>query len=303
MQEYFTFKNLKGEHIIGKMWLPQIPPVALLQITHGMTEHIGRYQEIAEYLARKGIIVAGFDLPGHGIRGNGSDCASFGTEGWRTTVSDMNLCFQYLQDRFPNIPHFMLGFSLGSFLLKEYMGYYGNNVAGVLFCGSGEQPSIILQILKKMVKGQIKKHGIDNATLFVDKLSFQSYNAKFQNTITDMDWLCSDENAMIAYNNDPLCKKHISSGLFYDLLNSMEKTGNDKWMKRWKGEYPILLLSGEQDPVGNFTKDVLKMQTRFPKERTSLVFCPESRHDIFHDKDKKFVYQTIETFVLENIRN
>ena len=94
---------------------------AVLQIAHGMTEHMGRYEAFAEYLVSQGIAVAGFDLRGHGKNSGDPDVASFGIGGWEASIEDMRLFFEWLEQRFSGVAHFMLGFSLGSFLLREYL--------------------------------------------------------------------------------------------------------------------------------------------------------------------------------------
>lgn len=92
----------------------------VVQTTHGMTEHIGRYEQLAEQLTANGIAVAGFDLRGHGRNPGDTHCASFGEGGWKLSLHDMHLFYLELESWFPAIPHFMLGFSLGSFLLRDY---------------------------------------------------------------------------------------------------------------------------------------------------------------------------------------
>ena len=113
--EAIRFIGTNGVMLPGVIWSPDGPPCMILQITHGMTEHIGRYAELAEEMAAYGIAVAGFDLRGHGLNGGDQVCASFGKNGWSYSLHDMHLFYLELESRFPDTPHFMLGFSLGSF--------------------------------------------------------------------------------------------------------------------------------------------------------------------------------------------
>ena len=125
--------------------MPDGDPKQLLQITHGMTEHMGRYEVFAEYLQPMGIAVAGFDLRGHGRNSGDPDVASFGEGGWAASIEDMQLFYEHLQRRFSGKPHFMLGFSLGSFLLREYLTKYPDEgaLSGAIIMGTGTQPETI----------------------------------------------------------------------------------------------------------------------------------------------------------------
>ena len=122
--EIFEFAGYNGTNLPAYLWLPNGEVKSILQITHGMTEHMGRYEKFAEYLLPLGIAVAGFDLRGHGKNPGDPNVASFGEGGWAASIEDMRLFFEMLKQRFPGVPHYMLGFSLGSFLLREYLTQY-----------------------------------------------------------------------------------------------------------------------------------------------------------------------------------
>ena len=119
--ELFEFAGHGGTNLPACLWLPEGKVRGVLQITHGMTEHMGRYEAFAEDLCSLGIAVAGFDLRGHGRNPGDTEVASFGEGGWSASIEDMRLFYELLQERVPGVPHFMLGFSLGSFLLREYL--------------------------------------------------------------------------------------------------------------------------------------------------------------------------------------
>ena len=140
------FTGANGVSLPGIIWYPLCSPTMVVQITHGMTEHIGRYEQLAEYLTSYGIAVAGFDLRGHGHNPGDNQCASFGEGGWNYALHDMHLFYLELNSKFPNIPHFMLGFSLGSFLLRDYLNRYCDKVDGAIIMGTGHQPRAVLNI-------------------------------------------------------------------------------------------------------------------------------------------------------------
>ena len=114
-------KRQAGNSLSAVIWLPEKTPKLLFQITHGMTEHMGRYERLAEKLTEQGIVTAGFDLPGHGRNPGRPDCASFGEIGWTQTLADMQAFSEQLTSRFAGVPLILMGFSLGSFLVRDYL--------------------------------------------------------------------------------------------------------------------------------------------------------------------------------------
>ena len=189
IRELFEFAGYGEAKLPARLWMPDGEVKAVLQITHGMTEHMGRYEVFAEYLCPMGIAVAGFDLRGHGANPGDPEVASFGEGGWAATIEDMQLFYEHLQRRFPGMPHFMLGFSLGSFLLREYLTKYPDEgtLSGAIIMGSGHQPGWLLAVMRWIVKGQIKKAGFDRTTDLVRQLSFGTYNQKFKPNRTSAD--------------------------------------------------------------------------------------------------------------------
>ena len=271
----------------GRIWTPEKDSRMVLQISHGMTEHICRYEKLAETLTNHGIAVAGFDLRGHGRNGGDPECASFGEGGWEASIRDMHLFYQELERRFPDIPHFMMGFSLSSFLLRDYLSCYNDNIAGAVIMGTGDQPGIILSALMQIVKREIKTHGFNSSTPLIDKMSFENYNQKFAPNTTPFDWLCADEEQRAAYCEDHLCRKHISAGLFYQLMDAMRRTGKKSIYEKWDKTIPILLLSGQNDPVGDFGKGIQRVKNNMDKaglQDVEVHLIPDARHDLLHEE-------------------
>ena len=287
MKQSFDFTGHGGTILPAVVWQPEQEVKAVLQITHGMTEHIGRYETLASDLCRQGVAVAGFDLRGHGSHPGKPDIAAF-TEGeWDASIEDMRLFFAKLQSSFPGIPHYMLGFSLGSFLLREYLGKYPEGISGAIIAGTGHQPGWLLSVMMAIVQGEFKKAGFDGTTDLVKQLSFGTYNQKFKPNRTAADWLCSDPDTLDQYLTDPLVRKEISAGLFWELLGSMKRTGKVESYAGWNPEMPVLLLYGTDDPVGDSGKGVPKLFQLMRKAGLRAVDCqqfPGARHDIFHEE-------------------
>ena len=296
-KELFTFTGTAGNSLSAVIWLPEKTPKLLFQITHGMTEHMGRYEKLAEKLAEQGIATAGFDLPGHGRNPGHPDCASFGETGWTQTLADMQAFSEFLTSRFTDVPLVLMGFSLGSFLVRDYLSSEFKMPSAAVIMGTGTQPSLILSGIKKLVEREIKKEGFNNTTPLIHKLSFETYNQKFKPAGTDFDWLCSDEQELETYMSDPLRRANISSGLFWQLLDSMQRTGQADTCAHIPKALPILLLSGSNDPVGDFGKGVQNVELLIKKagmRKLRMELIPHARHDIFHEKQSGAAGQAME---------
>lgn len=300
--ETFEFAGYSGTSLPAYLWIPDSEVKAVLQVTHGMTEHMGRYEAFAQYLCPFGIAVAGFDLRGHGKNPGDAEVASFGEGGWTASIEDMRLFYALLEQRFAGAPHYMLGFSLGSFLLREYLTKYPDEgeFAGAIIMGTGHQPGWLLSIMMGIVNGQVKKTGFDKTTDLVRQLSFGTYNQKFKPNRTAADWLCADEAELDKYLADPFVRKDISSGLFWELLGSMMRTGSAFEYDGWDTSLPILLISGQDDPVGDSGKGVQAIYNRMKKtgmENVTMKLFPGARHDLLHEDNS--VADAAQEFIAE----
>ena len=284
--EAFDFTGYQRVQLPAVLWLPDGEPRAILQLTHGMTEHIGRYEAFAQVMTSRGIAVAGYDLRGHGRNPGNPGIASFGEGGWEASVQDMRLFFEHLGARFPRLPHHMLGFSLGSFLLREYLGKWPDGVSSAIIMGTGHQPGMLLAVMKAIVSGQIKKAGFDSTTDLVRQLSFGAYNQRFRPNRTASDWLCADETQLDAYISDPLYRRDISAGLFWQLLDAMKRTGCRDAYTAWNKATPVLLISGQDDPVGDMGKGVQAVKKQLEgagMKHVTLQLLPGARHMLLNE--------------------
>ena len=298
-------ENIVIDKLNCSIYKPEGEVKAVLLFIHGMTEHFGRYLKFAEFLTGRSIALVGFDLKGHGVNKIG-DTASFGEGGWNESLNDIDAVYKYLKNEFENIPLFVSGFSLGSFLIREYLSLYKSDFKGAVIIGTGHQPSFILSVIKGIVKGEIKKSGFDSSTSLVNKLSFETYNSKFKNCKTSFDWLIDDAAEREKYMSDKLCSKNISAGLFYDLLDAMSRTGKKEIFENYNKNIPYLLLSGSFDPVGDFTKGVKTLEKTMKSKglNVELKFIESARHDLLHEEVSfaaEKARNNISDFILRNL--
>lgn len=306
LENYFNgVEDVKLHSII---WEPDIEPVAVLQIIHGMTEHIGRYKELAEALTAHGIVVCGFSLRGHGKSDTLTrikDVATMGENGWNNSLEEIRMFMDEIHSKYSELPYYMYGFSLGSFLLRDYLTKFKDDISGAIIAGTGNQSKTILNIIEGIIKKEVKNSGFDSPTELVNTLSFDTYNSKFKNTKTKYDWLCSNREAIRDYMDDDLCRKTLSAGLFYELLDSMKNNSSIKACKKWNTELPVLIIYGEEDPVGNFGKGIDKLieQLEYAGVEYSALGIESARHDILHEENAEIAVLAIRDFILDDFKS
>lgn len=288
-KEYFEFEGEGKTLFSAVLWLPETEPKMVLQVVHGMTEHIERYENLAQVMTENGVAVAGYDLRGHGKNAANISCASLGDEGWEDTVKEIQTFHKCLKEKFEKSKHCLLGFSLGSFLVREYFSEYeDHDFDGAIIMGTGQQPAFILSIIMGIVKGQIKKAGFNETTDLIRNISFGTYNKKFKPNRTRADWLCSDEKELDKYISDKMCKEDISAGLFLQLLASMKRMADVAIYQKWNKDMPVLLISGSEDPVGDAGKGVKLVEKSMKKggiKNVNLILLTGGRHDILHEAE------------------
>ena len=288
-------------------WIPDEKPKAILQIAHGVTEYILRYEQFAEYLVKKGIMVVGNDHLGHGKSiAKDSEPMYFGPTGsWKWAVEDMYTCTKMIKEKYPEIPYYMLGFSLGSFLLRTYLIEYPGIADAAIIMGTGETPPVQIALAKFIANKEAKKVGENHTSPMIKKLTFDTYNKFFAPNRTDYDWLCSDNEGLDEYIADQMRGGNLSAGLFREMLSGMKFTSEIKNLKKMNLDTPILFISGDEDPVGEKGKGVIKAYHKFQDigmKDVEIKLYPKLRHDILHEKCKKEIYEYVYNWIEKKLK-
>lgn len=299
----FNYMSSNGSTLIHCIkWIPD-NPIGVIQIVHGITEHIGRYEEFASYMANLGYIVVGNDHLGHGksIITDKPKMYIGKLGSWDYLVKDIHTLYELISEEH-KLPTYLIGFSLGSFVSRHYLIDYNPNYQKAILVGTGIQLGLVLNILKMIVKGEVKKIGEENTSKFIKDLSFGTYNKQIKDTKTDCDWLTSSEEEINKYLNDPLVGKDITGSLFYELLDGMIYTSKLSNIKKMK-DLPILLLSGLDDPVGSKGNGVKKLESIYKKNNidVSIKLYEGKRHDLFHETNKLEVFKDIEEYIKKEL--
>lgn len=302
---YLSADNKTQIHAVE--WKPEKEIIGVIQIAHGVTEHILRYEQFAEFFTQKGFVVVGNDHLGHGTSiAKNSKPMYFGPKNsWNFVVQDIETCRKMTKEKYSDIPYVLLGFSLGSFLVRTYLIDYAKEpIDASIIMGTGYIPNFKIAIAKMIANNEAKKVGEENTSSVIKSLTFETYNKLFKPNRTECDWLCSNEKAIDEYLADPLRGKNYSAGLFIELLSGMQYTSNLKNIKKMNKKIPIFLLSGDKDPVGEFGKGVIKTFDILRKagiENVDIKLYKDLRHDILHEKNRNNIYADIYNWLEKNI--
>lgn len=297
----FTFLSTDGKTTLhGMEWVPEGRDiVGVLQIAHGVAEHIARYDHFARFLNEQGVAVVGNDHLGHGKSiAPGATPIYFGDGNtWDTVVDDLYTLHLRIKDKFPGVPLFLMGHSMGSFLARTYLIRYPGTVQAAIIMGTGWQPEIMLTG-GLTVAGTIARRSGESATSdMVTNLAFGSYNKAFAPNRTPVDWLSVDTDNVDRYIADPLCGLPATVGLFRQMLTGIRFNQRADNLRKMDKDMPILFISGEQDPVGGMMKGVIRSRDAFlaagVKDVTLLSYAG-LRHEILNEKaQQQTVYSDI----------
>lgn len=280
------------------IWQPDtgVPVRGIVMLSHGVAEHVRRYEDFAAFLTRHGFLVAGNDHIGHGESVEGVGLGSFGlTGGWAVAVGDMHQFHTQLLERYPRLPCFLFGHSMGSFLSRTYIIRYRLGLDGVIFSGTGHQSRAVVNLGKAAAERVLKRRGAAYQSPFLNKLAFGSYNKGFAGR-TLFDWLSRDEAEVDRYMEDPLCGFVPAASIFAEMMKGIAYITNPQNQQRMRKDLPVLFLSGDADPVGENGRGVMRAYRSFldvGMEDVSLKLYHEGRHEMLHERNKAEVYADI----------
>ena len=285
MESTFSFKSSTGFDVFAKKW-----------INNDFKEHKGRYNDFANFLANNGYIVVGHDHLGHGNTAKCEDDFGYFADnnGWDRLVEDVHILQNKVHNEYPNLPYIVMGHSMGSLIVRTYITKYDDNLTGVIISGtSGQKYGLISgKLLIKIIstfKGKRYKSKL------IEHLVTGSFNKKFEPNRTPSDWICSDENEVNKFIEDEKCGKMFSVQAYYDLLSGTQYLSKQKNVNKTV-KVPILIFSGDEDPVGQNGKGVLRVYKMLKKDGTRNVYLrlfKNARHELLNEVNKLEVYNFI----------
>lgn len=298
-KEFYFPSSDSSSRIHAAEWTPgELAPVGVLQIAHGIAEYGMRYAPFAEFMTAHGFVVVANDHLGHGLSAEkGAETIFFGErDGWQHAVDDMYALRCLMNEKYPDLPYFLMGHSMGSFLTRTYLIRYPGTVDAAIIVGTGQQSPLLLAGGTAVAEAAGRLHGFRSYSPRVEALAFGAYNRAFSPNRTNCDWLSVSDNNVDSYLADPLCGGKVSIGLFRDMLGGLRFIGTQKNVNAMDTATPILFLSGEKDPVGDMGKGVRKAFESFRRagvRDTELRLYKGLRHEILNEDCRAVVYNDV----------
>lgn len=299
VKKTFTFQSSNEKNTIaGVMWLPDYAPRAVLQISHGMIEHIDRYEDFARFMVEHGILIVGNDHIGHGDSVETKDGWGYfgGKDGGKYIVEDLCHLTRFVRNQYPDIPYFLLGHSMGSFMARRYIMNYGNQIDGVIIMGTGDQP-IIKVLCGKYMAGLVKAiKGDHYRSKLIDRLMFESYNKRIADAKRGHDWLTTDEKVVEAYEQEESCMFLFTVNGIQSLMDTILYIKKQNNIRKIPKNLPMLVIAGKDDPVGGYGQDVEKFYNVMCSIGMKNVKCKlydGMRHEILNEREKLKVYDDL----------
>ncbi|UOO38183.1 lysophospholipase [Oscillospiraceae bacterium CM] len=304
----FNLSSSDGKSRLHIMqWLPDDRNVkAVLQLAHGVTEHIGRYDTFARFMANNGFAVIGNSHLGHGRSAATEEDLGFFTEkgGWDFAVRDLHLVFESARAKFPGLPYFLLGHSMGSFLTRTFLTRYQNILSGCIISGTGQPAAALIHVGLLLSSVQKLLYGARKQSAALNLLCFGAYNRRVNPLRTPCDWLTRDVDLVDRFIADNTCGFVPTVGLFSDLLGGIQFVGRKKNIAHMQKDLPILFVSGDQDPVGDFGFGVRKVQRLFTAaglDDVTVKMYQGARHEVLNETIRQDVFNDILDWLLAKL--
>lgn len=289
--------------------LPEGRPRAVLQMTHGMVEYIGRYEQLACWLADRGVAAVGHDHLGHG--GSVVSREEYGyfgrPDGNRLLLDDIHRVTRWAKalPELEGLPWFLLGHSMGSFYARQYLCEYGGELQGAILMGTGWQPRAAARAGRALCHLLAAFHGWRYRSKLVDSMAFGSYNRSFRPARTSKDWLNRNEKEVDRYLSEERCSFRFTLNGYDSLFTALERLCDKELLARAPKDLPVLFLSGDDDPVGDRGRGVQKAAQSLRDagmRRVEVKLYPGARHELLVELNRQEVFADIGSFIQNHIQ-
>jgi alpha-beta hydrolase superfamily lysophospholipase len=281
----FRLETSDGVSLFVYRWLPETPPKAVVQIVHGWAEHAARYARLAEALCREGFAVYADDHRGHGRTARTPAKLGYfaDRDGWKKIVDDLWQLHQRIRSEHPHTPLVILGHSLGSFLVQQFISEHGDSIVAAVLSGSNGKPPATAGLGRLLALWERLWRGRHGKSHLLQSLFFGAFNKPFEPARTAFDWLSRDTAEVDKYVADPLCGFDSQVQLFIDILEGVAEIAQPARQARIPKTLPIYIFRGSQDPVGANIKQLLAAYRAAGLAAVTYKEYPDARHETLNE--------------------
>lgn len=281
----------------------KISPIGVVQIAHGVAEHIGRYDGFARYLVQNGFVVCGNDHIAHGKSALSEEFLGVCNKGDHINmVRDMNTLYNIMSGRYPGLPYFLFGHSMGSLLARVYTAAFGEQLAGVVYCGTGQVPAPLVAladpvkaITEMLPPSPAAGRGVNSLLNLLSR--------KYYKEDDELSWLSRSRENVAAYRADPFCGFESGDELTGELITLAIKASKPDWASKLPAGLPVMLISGGKDPCGLFGRGIINVADELAKAgiEPEVIIYPGDRHEILNEDDREKVYADVKDFLVRTV--
>ena len=262
----------------------------IVQLSHGMCEYFSRYTAFAKYLCGLGFIACGNDHIGHGASvSRTADLGFFAArDGWKYLVEDVKHLTDLMQRRYPDLPYFLLGHSMGSLIARLYLLDYGEKLSGCILIGT-VGPIAASGSIVHLADSVARSRGITYRSGLLSNLVFKGFNRKIKQPKTVFDWLSRDTAEVDKYMADLRCGFLFTARGYYDMFTGLKNLSRLHRLAALPGNLPVLFISGDADPIGTQGKGVNTVAQQFRDagvRDVTVRLYPGARHELFNETNR-----------------
>lgn len=279
----------------------------IVQISHGMCEYFSRYTVFAKYLCSLGFIVCGNDHLGHGASVSRETELGFfaAKNGWSCLIDDMKKLTDIIRNRYPDLPFYLFGHSMGSLLTRLYLPLYGNGIDGCTICGTvGPVPFAKTGV--RLADSVVHTKGMTYRSAFLSKMTFNNFNRKISQPSSMFAWLSRDSDIVELFQSDHKCNFVFTATGFRDLFTLVAKANHVRCFRTTPHDIPLLIIAGDKDPVGGYgdgVRTVARMYRAAGQKDVDLIFYKDSRHEILNELNQLDVFGDISRWLEKHLPN
>lgn len=305
-EESFFLNSSSLHRFFVRSYLPSSGKAkGILQISHGMAEHSGRYHELGEFMAQNGYGVFVADHPGHGQTAGNTERLGHvpNHNGWELMLENMRALYTHIRQNLPEAPVFLLGHSMGSVLAQHFTTIYPVYTQGLILSGTFDTPRLLLWLSHQFIRLQILFRGSQYKSKWFNGFFYFNFNRHFNPKPTNYEWISSDRSEVDQYVADPLCGFPCTNAFFNNLFRGIRENNKTSKNLKYRKTLPILIFGGQDDPVGNFGKDAVKIHSKFLKQRFQNLKVKnfQGRHEMFHETEKEMVFYFLLNWMDEHL--
>ena len=301
----FTYASADGKnHIAACLYTPKDRTVCgVVQIVHGMRDHMGRYHKMAEILCEQGYAVCGGDHLGHGRTARHSDELGFfaAEDGAETVLTDVHKLTLLMRSQFNGSPIILIGHSMGSLIARMYACSYSRDIDAIVILGTANNRAAgLARLLARIVA---RRKGDTHRSKMLTQLAFGNYNKKaHQYDPSGQNWLSRDDAAVAAHTIDPFCSFTFTASAYKDLFDMLARVSSPRFAQEYPKSLPTLIAAGDMDPVGNYGRAPRALAARLSAAGTkdvTLKLYPGARHELFNETNRDEFFRDLIAWLLE----